>query len=58
VGKGTGLGLAVAYAIVQRHHGRIDVTSEVGVGTTFRIWLPLEQPVEVAPVPSTFAQFP
>ena len=51
VGKGTGLGLAVAYAIVQRHHGRIEVSSAVGVGTTFRIWLPLAQPVKVAPEP-------
>jgi signal transduction histidine kinase len=37
---GTGLGLAISYDIVQHHHGRIDVDSEPGRGTTFRIWLP------------------
>ena len=44
VGKGTGLGLSVTYSIVEKHHGRIAVASEVGKGTTFRIWLPLKQP--------------
>jgi len=39
-GKGVGLGLAVAYGIIQRHHGRIEVNSEEGVGTTFSITLP------------------
>ncbi|MBW1997541.1 MAG: cache domain-containing protein [Deltaproteobacteria bacterium] len=41
-GKGTGLGLAVAYGIVERHKGRIDVESEVNKGTTFIIKLPVE----------------
>jgi PAS domain S-box-containing protein len=44
VGKGTGLGLSVSYSIVQKHHGTIDVESEAGRGTTFRIWLPVRQP--------------
>jgi hemerythrin-like metal-binding protein len=44
VGKGTGLGLSVSYSIIQIHHGNIEVTSEVGCGTTFRIWLPVKQP--------------
>ena len=41
VGKGTGLGLSLSYAIITQHGGRIDVHSEVGRGTTFRVWLPL-----------------
>lgn len=40
VGKGTGLGLSLSYSIIQKHQGRIEVGSEVGKGTTFRIWLP------------------
>jgi signal transduction histidine kinase len=40
VGKGTGLGLSLSYSIVQKHNGRIDVSSEVGKGSTFRVWLP------------------
>ncbi len=41
---GTGLGLAISYDIVQHHHGRIEVESELGHGTTFRIWLPTKGP--------------
>ena len=41
VGKGTGLGLSLSYDIVKKHGGRIDFSSEVGVGTTFRVSLPL-----------------
>ncbi|MFD2229081.1 ATP-binding protein [Alkalimarinus sediminis] len=44
VGKGTGLGLSLSYGIIQRHHGDIEVTSELGVGTTFRVTLPIVQP--------------
>ena len=40
VGKGTGLGLNVAYNIIQKHRGRINVASKVGQGTTFTIRLP------------------
>jgi two-component system NtrC family sensor kinase len=41
VGKGTGLGLTVAYAIIQEHGGRITVTSEPGTGASFFVALPV-----------------
>jgi PAS domain S-box-containing protein len=43
VGKGTGLGLAITRRIVEDHRGGIQVTTEVGRGTTFRIWLPADE---------------
>jgi two-component system NtrC family sensor kinase len=46
VGKGTGLGLSLSYSIVLKHHGRIDVTSTPGRGTTFRVWVPVGQTSE------------
>ena len=41
IGEGTGLGLSISYGIIEKHGGRIEVSSEPGAGTTFRLTLPL-----------------
>jgi signal transduction histidine kinase len=43
VGEGTGLGLSISHEIVRRHGGRIDVSSELGNGTEFRVRLPIAE---------------
>jgi signal transduction histidine kinase len=52
--SGTGLGLSLARRIVEEHHGRVEVTSEVGKGTTFLVVLPLRQPIGEANVKAWF----
>jgi signal transduction histidine kinase len=47
IGQGTGLGLSLSYGIVQRHKGRIEVQSELGRGSTFRVWIPVQRVTDV-----------
>jgi len=53
VGKGTGLGLNVAYNIIKKHNGTIDVESVVGKGTTFTIRIPVGSKIEDRQQPAT-----
>jgi len=52
IGRGTGLGLSTAYGIVMQHDGHIRVESREGIGTTFRIYLPLAEFTETSSVES------
>lgn len=49
VGRGTGLGLSVSYGIVQKHGGYIEVQSRVGQGSTFTVFLPLQEEEAIIP---------
>jgi PAS domain S-box-containing protein len=57
-GKGTGLGLAVVYGVLQSHHGYVDVESKQELGTTFRLYFPVPRVSEhVISVPSMHESF-
>jgi PAS domain S-box-containing protein len=59
VGKGTGLGLATVYGIIQQHHGWIAVESQVDRGTSFRIYLPAAKgPLPKSPTDSVVSKLP
>jgi two-component system NtrC family sensor kinase len=49
IGKGTGLGLSLSYNIVNKHSGRIEVTSTPGAGARFRVWLPVSREASLLP---------
>jgi signal transduction histidine kinase len=57
-GKGTGLGLAMVYSIVQKHEGFINLYSEVGHGSTFNVYIPVLQDAEFMEEENKSARLP
>jgi CheY-like chemotaxis protein len=51
-GKGTGLGLATVYGIIEQHAGWIEVDSQPGRGTTFEVWFPAADKATAPPMPA------
>jgi two-component system NtrC family sensor kinase len=56
VGQGTGLGLSLAYSIAQRHGGRLEASSQLGVGSKFRLTLPIRRAPTEAPASADSSQ--
>jgi nitrogen-specific signal transduction histidine kinase/ActR/RegA family two-component response regulator len=58
--QGSGLGLATVYSIIRKHHGHVEVESQLGAGTTFRLWLPAASttPVATESGPGSASPFP
>jgi PAS domain S-box-containing protein len=56
--KGTGLGLSTVHSIVKAHGGFITVTSTVGIGSEFKVWLPADPTASISPVKGSRASPP